>query len=122
MTPQIPVEGPSDRGSLVDQTVAYVRSNPLLRIAMVVTVLDHLGAMVLVVTGKMAGQAAGILALFSVLSWFFAVCMPVMNREVRVRMGGLAVSYWSQVLEMFFRVVLFGLTGLYTALLVYAAV
>jgi len=122
MTPHIPVEGPSDRGSLVDQTIAYVRGNLLLRVALVVTAIDYLAAVALVLTGKMAGELAGMLALFSILSWFFAVCLPVMNRELRVQLGGRRFSYWSEVLEMFFRVLLFVVTGFYTALLAYAAV
>lgn len=122
MTPHIPVEGPSDRDSLVDQTVAYVRGNLLLRIAMFVTAIDYLAAIALVLSGKMAGELAGVLALLSILSWFFAVCLPVMNRELRVRMGGARVFYWSEVVEMFFRVLLFVVTCFYTALLAYAAV
>lgn len=122
MTPHIPVEGPSDRGSLVDQTVAYVRGNLLLRVAMLVTAIDYLAAIVLVLSGKMAGELAGLLALFSILSWFFAVCLPVMNRELRVRMGGARFFYWSEVVEMFFRVLLFVVTGFYTAVLAYATV
>lgn len=122
MTPHIPVEGPSDRGSLVDQTVAYVRGNLLLRVALLVTAIDYVAAAVLVLTGKMGGELAGMLALFSILSWFFAVCLPVMNRELRVQLGGTRFSYWSEVLEMFFRVLLFVVTGFHTALLAYAAV
>jgi len=122
MTPQIPVEGPSDRGSLAEQTVAYVRGNLMLRIAMIVTAIDYLAAIALVLTGKMAGELAGLLALFSILSWFFAVFLPVMNRELRVQLGGARFFYWSEVVEMFFRVVLFVVTVLYTALLAYAAV
>ena len=122
MTPHLPVEEPSDRGSLADQTVAYVRSNLLLRIALRVTAIDYLAAIALVLTGKMAGELAGLLALFSILSWFFAVCLPVMNRELRVQLGGTRFFYWSEVLEMFFRVLLFVVTGFYTALLAYAAV
>jgi len=122
MTPHLPVEGPPGRSSLVDQTVAYVRGNLLLRIALFVTAIDYLVTIGLVLTGKMAGELAGLLVLFSILSWFFAVCLPVMNREVRVQMGGSRFFYWSDVLEKFFRVVLFVVTGFYTALLVYAAV
>jgi hypothetical protein len=122
MTPHLPVEGPSDDGSLVDQTVAYVRGNPLLRIAMIVTAIDYLAAIVLVLTGKMTGEMAGLLALFSILSWFFAVCLPVMHRELRVQLGGARSFYWSEVVEMCFRVLLIVVTALYTAVLAYAAV
>ena len=122
MTPHIPVEGPSDRDSLVDQTVAYVRSNPLLRITMIVTSIDYLAAIALVLLGRLNGEMAGLLALLSILSWFFAVCLPVMHRELRVQLGGARFFYWSEVVEMFFRVVLFVFTGLYSALLAYAAV
>jgi hypothetical protein len=122
MTPHIQAEGPSDRGSLVDQTVAYVRGNPLLRVAMVVTAIDYLAAVVLVLTGRMAGELAGLVALLSILSWFFAVCLPVMHRELRVQMGGARSSYWIEVAEMFFRVMLFVVTGFYSALLAFAAV
>jgi hypothetical protein len=122
MTPHIPVEGPSDRDSLVDLTGAYVRNNPLLRIAMIVTAIDYLAAIALVLLGKMAGEMAGLLALFSILSWFFAVCLPVMIRELRVQLGGARFFYWSEVVEMLFRFVLFVVIGLHTALLAYAAV
>ena len=105
----------------MDLTIAYVRANLVLRIAIVITVIDHVAAILLVLTGRMSGEAAGLLALLSVLSWFFAVCLPVMNREVRIRLGAPPVSYWSEVVEMFARIVVFVQTGLYTALLLYAA-
>ena len=120
--PPLPVENPSDRGSLVDLTVAYVRANILLRVAIVITVVDHIAAILLVLTGRMAGEFAGLLALLSVLSWFFAVCLPVMNRQVRIRLGAPAVGYWSEVVELFGRIVLFVQTGLYTALLLYSTI
>ncbi len=85
--PPLPVENPSDRGSLVDLTVAYVRANILLRVAIVITAVDHVVAILLVLTGRMAGEFAGLLALLSVLSWFFAVCLPVNNREEHVKLG-----------------------------------
>ena len=120
MTPHVPVEDPSDRGSLADRTVAYVRGHPLLRLLLIATILSHLGAILCVVLGRLSGQTAGIMALLSVLSWFFAVCLPVMNREVRASLGGAEVTYWSQVAEMFFRVLLCVVTGLYAAAVVYA--
>ncbi len=121
MAPHLPIEDPSERGSLADRTVAYVRAHPLLRILLVVTVIDYVLAILLVVTGRMDGQIAGIVALFSVLSWFFAVCIPVMNRELRLRLSGSPSSYWTEVADMFWRVLLCAVTGLYTVLLIRAA-
>jgi hypothetical protein len=43
-----------------------------------------------------------------------------MHRELRVQLGGARFFYWSEVLEMFFRVLLFVATGFYTAFLVAA--
>jgi hypothetical protein len=120
--PHLPLEDPSDRSSLVEQTITYVRSSPLLRAAFVVTVVDHVGAIALVALGLLHGEWAGFLALLSVLSWFFAVCMPVMNREVRARLGGERSTYWGEVFEMFFRVALCAITVLYTAFLIGSAI
>ena len=61
-----------------------------------------------------------VLALLSVLTWFFAVVLPMMNREVRVSVGADDSTYWGELVEMFGRVVLVAQTGLYSALLVYA--
>lgn len=122
MSPFLPVEDPSDRGSLADRTLAYVRQNPLLRITFVLTMADHAAVLVLLAVGRLKPQPAGLLVLLSVLGWFFAVALPVMNREVRHRLGVDPVGYWGEVVEMFARVVLCALTGLYTALLVLAAV
>jgi len=118
MAPHVPIEDPSGRNSLVELTVEYVRGNPLLRVAFAVTAVDHILAIALVAVGRLHGEWAGFLALLSVLSWFFAVCMPVMNREVRARLGAARTTYWVEVLEMFFRVVLCAITALYTAFLI----
>lgn len=120
MTPFLPVEDPSDRGSLAERTFAYVRANPLLRIMLVVTVVNHAGAVALLLLGFLGAEIAGLLIMLSVLTWFFAVALPVMNREVRLRLQGEATGYWSEVVEMFARVVLCAQTGLYTALLIMA--
>ena len=122
MLPHIPVEDPSDRGSLTDRSFAYVQSNPVLRLALVATVIDHLAAIVLVLARRLAVEWAGVLVLFNVLSWFFAVCVPVMNRSVRVRMGVDGSSALGALVEMFGRFFLFLVTVLYTAALVFAAV
>jgi len=122
MTPQIPIEDPSDRGSLADRTVAYVRSRRILRVMLVATVLDHVIAILLVVAGRLTGEMAGLLALLSVLSWFFAVCLPVMNRELRIRLSGREYSYWGEVAEMFSVVALTAVVVLYTATLIGAMV
>ena len=63
----------------------------------------------------------GLVALLSVLSWFFAVCMPVMNRELRARMGVRVTGYWSELFEMFWRVLLCAATGFFTLVLLQAA-
>lgn len=117
----LPVEDPYDRGSLVDRSRQYVRASMALRIALLVTAVDHVAALVLVAAGRVSPEVAGVFALFSVLAWFFAVCMPVMNRTVRVRLGAPETGYWGEVVEMFGVVVLCVQTGLYTAAVVYGA-
>jgi hypothetical protein len=121
MAPHLPVEDPSKRGSLVDLTVDYVRGNLVLRVVLVATILNHVGAVALVVLERLRGEMAGLLALLSVLSWFFAVCLPVISREARIRMGGARFSYWGEMVEMFAAVVLCVQTGLFSAILVYAS-
>jgi hypothetical protein len=118
MSPQIPVEDPSDRGSLVDRTVEYVRGNAVLRVLLIATVVDHVVTIVLVLVNRINGELAGLLALLSLLAWFFAVCMPVMNRALRERLGGAEVGYWSEVAEMFATVALCAVAVLYTATLI----
>jgi hypothetical protein len=120
VSPFLPVEDPSDRGSLSDRSLAYVRGNAVLRVTLVLTVVDHVAVLFLLAFGKLTAQSAGLLILLSVLGWFFAVALPVMNREVRHRLGVAPVGYWGEVVEIFARVVLCALTGLYTALLVLA--
>jgi hypothetical protein len=115
----LPVE--DDRGSLADQSLGYVRSSAVLRIALLATAVDHLVALALVVLGRVSADAAGIFALFSVLAWFFAVCLPIMNRRVRARLGAPETGYWGEVVEMFGRVVLCVQTGLYTGMVIYGA-
>jgi hypothetical protein len=117
----LPVEDPYDRGSLSERSRHYVRASPALRIALLATVVNHIAAVALVAIGRVAAEVAGVFALFSVLTWFFAVCMPVMNRTVRVRLGGPETGYWGEVVEMFGRVVLCFMTAFYTAALVYSA-
>jgi lysylphosphatidylglycerol synthetase-like protein (DUF2156 family) len=121
MTPHIPVEDPS-QGGLIDRSVAYVQSNPILRVALIATVIDHIAAIVLVLTRRLAIELAGVLVLFSVLSWFFAVCMPVMQRTIRHELGARQASYLDELVAMFARFFLFLVTFFYTAGLVWAAV
>jgi hypothetical protein len=111
----LPVEDPYDHGSLADRSREYVRASLALRIALVATAANHLAAIVLVLIGRVSVEMAGVFALFSVLAWFFAVCLPVMNRTVRERLGGQETGYWSELVEMFGRVVLCLQTGLYSA-------
>ena len=121
MAPHLPVEDPYDRG-LMDRSLSYVRSSPALRIALWVTAIDHVAIVALVVLGRIeSAEVAGILALFSVLTWFFAVCLPVMNRTLRGRLGVPETGYWSEVVEMFGCVMLCVVTALYTGILAYAA-
>lgn len=117
----LPVEDPYDRGSFVDRSRDYVRASPALRIALLATVIDHAAAVVLVAVGRVSPEVAGIFALFSVLAWFFAVCIPVMNRTVRVRLGAPEAGYWGQVVEMLGVAVLCAATALHTAAVVYGA-
>jgi len=122
MNRQVPVQDPTDQGSLADQTAAYVRGHPLLRLVLALTVVNHIAAMVLALFRVLQTEVAGLLALLSVLTWFFGVGLPVLNREVRHRMGAGRDSYWGGVTERFARVVLCAQTGLYSAALVFYSV
>ncbi len=119
--PHLPVEDPYDRGSFVDRSRHYVRASPALRIALVVTAIDHIAAIALVLIGRVSPEVAGVFALFSVFAWYFAVCMPVMNRSVRSRLGAPETGYWGEVVEMFGRVVLCFQTALYSAAVICGA-
>ncbi|MDH3590406.1 MAG: hypothetical protein OER88_00905, partial [Planctomycetota bacterium] len=102
-------------------SVAYVRSSVLLRWILVITVVDHVAAIAMVSFGLLHAKMAGYLALLSVLSWFFAVVLPMMNRTLRTHAGQDATGYWGELMEGFFRVVLAAQTGLYAAFLIQAA-
>ena len=104
-----------------ERTAAYVRRNPLLRALLLLTFLDYVGSATLAFLGLLNWQMAGFLVLLSLLTWFFAVAMPMLNRSVRENLGADPRSYWGGVVEKFARVVLCAQTGLYTALLVYIA-
>jgi hypothetical protein len=117
----LPVEDPYDQGSLAERSREYVRASPALRIALIATAIDHVAAIALVAIKRVSLEIAGAFALFSVLAWFFAVCMPVMNRTVRAHLGATEAGYWNEVLEMFFRVLLCTETALYTAAVIYGA-
>jgi hypothetical protein len=121
MKHQIPVEDPSRQESLSEQTAAYVRQNVVLRVLLGITVVDHLAAIALVLAGRLPLGVAGTLALISVMTWFFAVPLPLMNRAIRDRAGVSARSPLGEMVERFGRVVLFAITGCYTYLLVMAA-
>ncbi len=115
--PHAPINDPSRGDNLADRSVAYVRSSRLLRVCLGFTVVDHLVAVGLVVAGEMPISLAGFLGLMSVLSWFFAVCLPLMNRSLRTHIGRPRRTEWTEALELFFRVILALQTGLYTLLL-----
>ncbi len=119
MNRQLPVQDPTDQGSLADQTAAYVRNHPLLRMVLALTVLNHVAAILLTLCRVLQTEVAGLLVLLSVLTWFFGVGLPVLNREVRHRMGAGRDSYWGEVTEAFARVVLCAQTGLYSAALLF---
>jgi len=117
MNPHLPIEDPSERDSLVEQTTGYVRQSKLLRVLLVLTLADYAMAVLAVFLGRLGLEMAGFLVLLSMLAWFFAVGMPVMNREIDLR-AGIRNRYWREVAEMFCRVVLCAFTAIFTALLV----
>lgn len=108
--------------NLVDRTSAYVRSNPLLRALLALTLADFAGSAILAALGKLMWSMAGLLVLLSGLTWFFGVILPIMNRTVRESLGATPESYWGSVVEKFARIVLCAQTGMYTAILVFIAV
>lgn len=115
MALQIPAHDPGGRGSLVERTRSYVRGQRVLQWALVLTCINHLVAILFVVLRWVPIETAGFLVLMSVLTWFFAVALPVMNREVRISMGAARSSYWNDLVERFARVVLYAQTLMYTA-------
>ena len=121
MSPHPPVEDPSKGASLLDQVGVQIRSSLLLRVLLVVTLGNCGAAVLLALTGHLGSRLAGTVLLLMGLSWFFAVGLPLMNREVRFHMSGMRGGYWTELLEIFFRVVLAALTFLCTAMLIYAA-
>lgn len=120
MSPQFPVDDPSRSGSLVERATSYVWRNTILRWTLVVTLINHAAAVVMAIAQSISATMAGFLGLLSVLTWFFAIALPMMNREVRVNVGAAPESYWSDLVEMFGRVVLVAQTAGYSALLIYA--
>jgi hypothetical protein len=84
------------------------------------TLVNHLMALVFIVLRALSPAMAGLLVLLSMLTWFFAVVLPLMNRDVRTNLGAPTHSYFSELVEMFGRVVLLAQTAGCTALLIYA--
>ena len=121
MSPQGPVEDPSQRASLLDQVAIQIRISLLLRVLLVVTLGNCGGAVVLALTGHLSSRLAGTVLLLMGLSWFFAVGLPLMNREVRFHLSGTRGGYWTDLFEIFFRVILAATTFLCTVMLIYAA-
>jgi hypothetical protein len=107
--------------SLSERTTTYVRANPLLRALLLLTLVDYAASAALAGLGMLHWQMSGFLVLLSMLTWFFAVIMPILTRSVRADLGANPRSYWGGVVEKFARVVLCAQTGLYTALLIYIA-
>ena len=107
-----------DETPFVDRTTAYVRRHPLLRAMALLTAINYLLSLILGVRGQLSWVAIGYLVMLSVLSWFFAVGIPMMNRAIRERAGVDPTGYWGGVVEVFARVVLCAQTGIYSFLLV----
>ena len=105
---------------LAARVSAYVRRYPSLSLAAVVTAVDYAVTALLALLGRLTPAFSGYLVLMSVLTWFFAVVLPMANRAVRGRLGRPEISYWGGVTETCGRLVLFGQTALYTYLLVFA--
>jgi len=121
MPSQLPADDPSRGGSFAERTASYVWSYPLLRGALFLTVANHAAALILVLFRRLSPAMAGVVAFLSVLTWFFAVILPLMNREVRANIGGAPGGYWPQLVERFGRVVLSAQTLFHSVLLVYVA-
>jgi len=117
MNPQIPLEDPSPGDSLSQRTAVYIRRSVLLQGVLALTACDHIAALLMVALGTMQAFVAGFLVLLSLLTWFFAVILPVINREVRAH-AGVGQTYLAELVETFGRVVLFAQTGFYTYLLI----
>lgn len=107
--------------TFVDRTTAYVRGNVLLRGLALMTGLNISGGALLAFVGTLRWDMTGYLVLLTLLTWFFAVAVPVMNRAVREQAGADPKSYWGGVVEVFARVVLCAQTGMHASILIYAA-
>jgi len=112
-------ESPSE--TLAGRTALYVRRRRSLRWALIVTCINHLLAIVLISLGHMTLAMGGFLGMLSVLTWFFGVALPMMNREVRFQLGGDRTGYWSDLVERFARMVVCLQTLLYSVALCWAA-
>ena len=120
MNPQIPLDDPSANPSLSQRTALYIRASVLLQGVLVLTACNHVAVLVLLVLGITSPSMAGFLVLLSLLTWFFAVVLPVINRAVRAH-AGVGQTELGDLVERFGRLVLFAQTGFYTYLLVQIA-
>lgn len=96
-----------------------MRRHPLLRVLVGLTLLNCAATALMAAGGLLPWEAGGYLVLLSILTWFFGVTLPMMNRAVREHMGAEPVGYWGSVVELFARVVICVQTGLHTSLLVW---
>jgi hypothetical protein len=115
------VTAPPPPVSLAERTVSYVRSYPLLRALLALSLADYAFSAALAVAGRLTWEMAGFLILLNLCAWFFGVAVPILNRSFRELLGASPLSYWGNVVEKFARIVLCALCGLYTAMLVYLA-
>ncbi|MFQ5843998.1 MAG: hypothetical protein ACE5JG_03330 [Planctomycetota bacterium] len=121
MSPFVPTEDPAESGSFLDQTFDRIRSNPFLKVLLLLTLVDDLCAVLLAVAGRLPATLAGSLILLSTLAWFFGVALPTLNRELRAQTGRARWSYVGDLVEMFGRVLLCTAILLFTATLVMRA-
>ncbi|MGH7162199.1 MAG: hypothetical protein ACREID_01845 [Planctomycetota bacterium] len=121
MTPQLPLDDPSRSTSFAARVVVHVRQAPVLRLALYLTLADHVASLLLLAAGRLSGGLVAVLLLLSLFTWFFAVLLPLMNREVLARAGGARGEYFAELVEMFCRVVLCAQTAFFTYVLAVAA-
>jgi len=117
MTQQSPVDQPSRIATLLDRVSDGVRRSLLLRMVLVLSVANYAGAALFALAGRLPWALAGVLTALSLLTWYFGLGVPLLNREVHERLGSQRFRYWGEVVEMFGRVVLVAHAILFTGML-----
>ena len=59
----------------------------MLRVLVAITLVNYAGSALLAARHDLTWEFAGYLVMLSLLTWFFGVTLPMMNRAIRERVG-----------------------------------